>query len=126
MLFKEGSSILTFDFEKFANITASVYPQNGYSLNDALSVFWYYFEQYEQYMGKPHPPIKASQIVRICQDMPYITQTDRGAYIEDVSPDAYRAMIDKHFATKYQRCDYNINHFFSGRIRELRFFETCY
>lgn len=117
---------MTFDFEKFADITASVYPQSVYSLQDALSVFRYYFEQYEKHMGRPHPAIKASQIVRICQDMPYIVQTDRGAYIEDVSPDAYRAMIDKHFATRYRRCDYNINHFFSGRIRELRFYEELY
>lgn len=123
---KKGGFSLTFDFEKFADITASVYPQSVYSLQDALSVFRYYFEQYEKHMGRPHPAIKASQIVRICQDMPYIVQTDRGAYIEDVSPDAYRAMIDKHFATRYRRCDYNINHFFSGKIRELRFFETCY
>lgn len=117
---------MVFDFEKFARITASVYPPSVYTLQDALTVFKYYFEQYEKHMGRPHPNIRVSQIVRICQDIPYITQTDRGAYIEDVSPDAYRAMIDQHFKTEYRHCDYNINHFFSGRIRELRFFETCY
>jgi hypothetical protein len=121
---KKGGFSLTFDFEKFADITASVYPQSVYSLQDALSVFRYYFEQYEKHMGKPHPPIRASQIVRICQDMPYIFPDGEG--IEDVTPDGYYAMIDKHFRTKYRRCDYNINHFFSGRIRELRFFEELY
>lgn len=115
---------MTFDFEKFADITASVYPQSVYSLQDALRVFRYYFEQYEKHMGKPHPPIRASQIVRICQDMPYIFPDGEG--IEDVTPDGYYAMIDKHFRTKYRRCDYNINHFFSGRIRELRFYEELY
>lgn len=44
----------------------------------------------------------------------------------DISPDAYYAMIDQHFATKYKNCDYNINHFFSGKVRELRFYESCY
>lgn len=116
---------MTFDFEKFARITASVYPSSIYTLQDALSVFSYYFEQYEKHMGRPHPPIRASQIVRICQDMPYIDQQSKGGY-EDVSPLDYRTMIDQHFSTKYRRCDYNINHFFSGKIRALRFYETCY
>lgn len=117
---------MTFDFERFATIAASVYPQSVYSLQDALRVFRYYFEQYEKYMGKPHPPIRASQIVRICQDMPYISPESTGSYSEDVPPDGYYAMIDKHFRTKYRHCDYNINHFFSGRIRELRFYEELY
>lgn len=117
---------MIFDFEKFARITASVYPPSVYTLQDALCVFSYYFEQYEKHMGRPHPPIKASQIVRICQDMPYIDQEDKRCYCEDVSPDGYCAMIDRHFATKYRHCDYNINHFFSGRIRELRFYEELY
>ncbi len=117
---------MIFDFEKFARITASVYPPSVYTLQDALTVFKYYFEQYEKHMGRPHPPIRASQIVRICQDMPYIDQEDKRGYCEDVSPDGYCAMIDRHFATKYRHCDYNINHFFSGRIRELRFYEELY
>ena len=44
----------------------------------------------------------------------------------DIDPDCYEDMIDRHFRTRYRNCDYNINHFFSGRIRELRFYETCY
>lgn len=114
---------MNFDFDKFSQITASVYPPSGYSLQDALQVFKYYFEQYEKHTGKIHPPIKASQIVRICQDMPYLTI---GNYYPDVSPEDYKIMIDKHFETKYRVCDYNINHFFSGRIRELRYYEECY
>ena len=60
---------MTFDFEKFSRITASVYPQSIYTLQGALAVFNYYFEQYEKHIGRPHPHIKASQIVRICQDI---------------------------------------------------------
>lgn len=117
---------MLFNFEKFAKVTASVYPQSIYSLQDALHVFGYYFEQYEKHMGKPHPPIRASQIVRICQDMPYINQEDKGGYCEDVSPEDYRVLIDKHFTTKYRHCDYNINHFFSGKIRLMRWLEEFY
>ena len=116
---------MLFDFEKFKDIAASVYPVTPYTLEESLSVFRCYFEQYERHTGRPHPPIRASQIVRICQDMPYIDQQNKGGY-EDVSPLDYHAMIDQHFATKYRRCDYNINHFFSGKIRALRFYEACY
>ena len=124
--FPERRDTLLFNFEKFAKVTASVYPQSVYSLQDSLHVFGYYFEQYEKHIGKPHPPIRASQIVRICQDMPYIDQEDKGGYFEDVAPEDYRVLIDKHFATKYRHCDYNINHFFSGRIRLMRWLEEFY
>ena len=56
---------MLFDFYKFADITASVFPGGPYTLDEALGVFQYYFEQYEAYTGRPHPPICASQIVRI-------------------------------------------------------------
>lgn len=117
---------MLFDFDKFADITASVFPGGPYTLDEALGVFRYYFEQYEARTGRPHPPICASQIVRIVRDMPWIEQADRGSAYADIPPESYPPMIDQHFQTRYRRCDYNINHFFSGRIRELRFYETCY
>lgn len=117
---------MVFDFEKFARITASVYPPSVYTLQDALTVFEYYFEQYEKHMGRPHPFIKASQIVRICQDMPYISRECSGGRYADIEPENYPTLIDKYFATKYRNCDRNINHFFSGRIRELKFYEELY
>lgn len=86
----------------------------------------YYFEQYEAYTGAPHPPIRAIQIDRIICEMPYIDETDKANSTMDIDPDCYEDMIDRHFRTRYRNCDYNINHFFSGRIRELRFYETCY
>ena len=116
---------MQFDFDKFADIAAAAFPDGGYTLPEALAVFRYYFGQYEAYMGGPHPPIRAAQIVRIVQEMPYITETDKGNSMLAIIPECYPAMIDRHFQTRYNRCDYNINHFFSGRIRELRFYETC-
>ena len=73
-----------------------------------------------------HPPIKASQIVRICQDMPYISRECSGGRYADIEPEDYPVLIDKYFATRYRGCDRNINHFFSGRIRELKFYEELY
>ena len=117
---------MIFDFNRFADITASVYPGGAYSLEEALSVFRYYFERYEEHTGRPHPPIRASQIVRICQDMPYINRECNGGRYADIEPEDYPVLIDKYFATKYRNCDRNINHFFSGRIRELKFYEGLY
>lgn len=117
---------MIFDFDKFAKITASVYPVSPYTLEEALSVFRYFFTKYEKSTQRPHPPLKASQIVRIIQDMPYIDHpAQRGAYV-DIKPEDYPELIDQYFKTPFRSCDYRINHFFSGRVRELRFFEKLY
>lgn len=122
-----------FDFQTFSRIAAKVQREEietrrmqyghaiaYYSLNDALSVFHAYFDEYEKRMGRPHPPIRATQIASIMRKMPWIGDD---TYIE---PESYRVLIWKHFQTRYRNCDYNINHFFSGRIRELRFYEELY
>ena len=117
---------MLFDFDKFSMITASVYPQSSpYSLEEALSVFHYYFKKYEDVTGHPHPPIRAAQIKRLCECMPFLGREISGS-IEDIDADCYPVLIDKYFATRYHNCDRNINHFFSGRIRELRFYEELY
>lgn len=114
---------MIFDFKKFSSIATAVFPGGLYSLEESLSVFQYYFQKYEDYFGRPHPPIRTSQIVHIAKEMPWVFKDDRGSFFRDVEPENYFEMIDKHFNTRYRRCDYNINHFFSGRIRELRLLE---
>lgn len=128
---------MLFDFNRFSRIAASVYNENNlYSLSDCLSVFKCYFETYEEFTGRVHPPIRASQIARIMQDMPYMDGELSEELFEeikkiapqwepkpDIEPDLYPLIIRRHFETRYRRCDYNINHFFSGKIRELRIYE---
>lgn len=117
---------MQFDFERFSRIAARVYQQgNPYSLEECLSVFRLYFQEYEDCTGRPHPPIRAEQIARIMQAMPWVFQEDKGSYFRDTEPEDYAYLINLHFKTKYRRCDYNINHFFSGRIRELRAYEDA-
>lgn len=110
---------MQFDFRRFSWSAALAYKEgNPYTLEECLEVFRLYFQTYEEYMGHPHPPIKREQIARIMLVMPAA-----GWYIPDcqeIMPCDYKYVIPLHFKTKYQRCDYNINHFFSGRIRELR------
>lgn len=114
---------MLFDFQCFAKIAASVYTQgNSYSLEECLRIFRLYFQTYEEYMGRPHPPIRREQIAHIMRIMPA-----EGNYTvphQEFIPEEYKYMINLHFKTRYKRCDYNINHFFSGRIRELRRYES--
>lgn len=126
---------MIFDFGEFTRVTEGVYKRLGaedigglYDLDEALSVFYAYFSAFERYMGKPHPPIRAEQIERIIENMPYFDMKvtfDQFAddQIVELLPEDYPALIDKHFATRYRHCDYNINHFFSGRIREMKWYE---
>lgn len=115
---------MQFDFETFAALVPEQIP-GGFTRMEVLKVFRYYFQAYEDAFGKPHPPIRRAQIARIVAAMPYVYDNHgRDMY---VTPGCYPAMIDRHFCTEYCRgCDYNINHFFAGRIRELRLFETCF
>lgn len=127
---------MQFDFDRFSRIAARVYRKdNPYSLDECLEVFRQYFQTYEQYMGHPHPPIRAEQIDRIMQNMPFIERPSPQLLewakkefdytpIPDIDFDIYPLIIQLHFKTKYRRCDYNINHFFSGRIREMRLYEA--
>lgn len=118
---------MNFDFDRFSRIAASVYTsESPYSLEDVLEVFKCYFQQYEVYTGHSHPPLRALQIARIIQDMPWLDDVGKSGTSADIAPDCYPTIIEQHFNTRYRRCDYNINHFFSGKIRELRYYETCY
>lgn len=115
---------MLFDFERFSTSAKLAYRRcNGsaYSLEDVLRVFRYYFETYEMIFDTAHPMISIAQIARIIECMPILHD---GEY--DISPEDYEAIVDQHFVTKYRHCDFNINHFFSGQIRDLRYYETLY
>ena len=84
---------MIFDFEKFSNITSRVFPDGAYTSEEALTVFRYYFQRYEECTGRVHPPIKASQIVRIIRDMPYICEEDKGILRRDTAQTRLRAVF---------------------------------
>lgn len=115
---------MTFDFDKFQQIAEKVYPGGPYTFAESMAVFRYFFAGYEAFTGEPHPPISAAQIARICGLMPFWDQTPAGVSVFE--PEDYPPMIDRYFATPFRNCDYRINHFFSGKIRELRFYEVVY
>ena len=113
---------MKFDFETFEEMAASVYQEeNLYTLEEYLQVFRWYFQTYEQHTGRPHPFISREQIARIMLTMP--TDGAPRALGETIYYRMYRFLIPMHFHTKYRRCDYNINHFFSGKVRLYRMYE---
>jgi hypothetical protein len=98
----------------------------AYSLDDVLLVFRHYFQRYEETFKAVHPNIRLAQIERLIIAMPYIDGDEKSGAGGYITVDEYTAMIDAHFKTQYRSCDYNINHFFSGDIRLLRYYETAY
>lgn len=107
------------DTEHYIRLAYNKSSSHDFSLNEVIDVFDYYFKVYTKVFLKIHPHLKLKQIERIIKEMPYID----GILAES---NWYFDLIDQHFKTDYGRCDYNINHFFSGRIRELRFYEVFY
>lgn len=45
---------------------------------------------------------------------------------DDMVPETYAKLIEQHFKTQYDNCDYNICHFMTEGIRNNRYYETCY
>ena len=116
---------MQFDFGRFSRIAATAYPVGcQYTVGECLEVFRCYFQTYEDCIGRPHPPIRREQIRRIMEEMPCTVMEDRGGSLEPLAPEDYLDLIDLHFKTRYRNCDYNINHFFSGRIREMRLYDV--
>ncbi len=116
------------DFDRFTTAVKLAYRRCGgsaYSLEDVLHVFRYYFDTYEMIMETAHPMINVIQAASIIEKMPYLMVEDGyKSDMEDLRPEDYEELIDQHFATRYKRCDYNINHFFSGDVRYYRSLEV--
>ena len=118
-----------FNFQIFSRLTERAYKSAGiteYSLDEVLAVFRHYFKRYEETFKEVQPNIRLAQIERLIKSMPYIDGDGKSGAGGDISVDEYRAMIDVHFKTQYRSCDYNVNHFFSGDIRLLRYYEAIY
>lgn len=118
---------MLFEYERFYSRAVLAYRRVDdckYTFEQVMWVFEYYFKTFESECGYAHPMISIPQICRIIDTMPAIQEN--GVDMVDVEPEEYSVLIDQHFVTEYRNCDYNINHFFSGNIRALRYYEVLY
>ena len=113
---------MLFDFDTFERCAKLAHRESrtGYSFTEAIDVFRCYFETYEFLFDTAHPAISRQQIKSIIEKMSYCGHEHDHL---EISPDMYPALIRRHFETRYRNCDFNINHFFSGRIRLMRFWD---
>lgn len=128
-LFSHFEERIILDYELFTPIVRRQWVQifndsNGhfpFTVDECMYVFRYFFDTYHRVKGEDHPPLKAGYIRSIMEKMPYIeTSFDE---IVELTTDDYRAMIESYFKTFFANCDYRISHFFSGHIREMRYYE---
>lgn len=80
----------------------------------------YYLERYEEYTGEGHPALKVRQWQTVINNILALDEP------EQIGLEEIEIIIDKHFVTEYENCDYNILHFVSGDIIKHRFYEECY
>lgn len=91
-------------------------------VNDIVEIIIYYFKAYHSSFGIYHPRVKQTVMRKVVLNIHY----PDSEIVDGADVDDYKEMIDKHFETRYDNCDYHISHFFTGRITENRFYETCY
>ena len=96
----------------------------SYSLKDTIEVFELFFAAYEHFTEEKHPVINVGQIKDIIENMPFVCVGNCEDNTLDISVEDYKLMIPAYFMTNYKNCDYHINHFFSGKIRELKYYES--
>lgn len=92
-------------------------------LEDIIPAVEYYMATYKAYTGKKHPNLKESQWLNVTNKILYV----KGEYNHEKYMELYELekIVDKHFVTEYENCDWNINHFVHGDIIKNRFYEEC-
>lgn len=116
------------DYDIFDKLVSRVYheEEDPWTLEEYIWVFHKFFDTYRKTFSELHPHISQRQIRAIMDKMPYLTCESRYNTEEDLAPEDYGPMIDRYFDMDWENCDYRINHFFSGQIREMRFYEVLY
>ena len=122
---------MNYDFSPIQKELTELYAcgfPSPYTIQETAAVFQLYLELFEASTGGVHPPIGKTQVRRIAAKMPYF----EGSTISenrpaDILPEEYPLLIAQHFKTQYHPgCDYRAFHFFSGRVRWLRWCEVCF
>jgi len=118
--------LIMFSFEYFKLLLIKAYKETGSSMSyeEVEEIFKYYFDTFEELFGRPHKNIKLKTIENIIEKLPFCEHSSGSCF--DLEVKEYKVLIDQHFKTQYDNCDYSISHFMSGDIRANRFYETGY
>lgn len=90
---------------------------DSHDIENAMCVVKYYLESFKNVFMENHPFISQSSMNGV------IERFFDGSDIVECDPEVYFELIDKHFSTVYENCDYNICHFMTDGIRQNRAYE---
>ncbi|WP_060667128.1 hypothetical protein [Bacillus sp. CHD6a] len=90
-----------------------------------IEVIEHYLSLYRDCMNEEHPNLKAEQWGYVVDRLYYVTNPDYDIDF-DLDESAVMDMMEKHFQTEYENCDYNILHFMSDGVRVKRMYEVAY
>lgn len=102
------------------------YSKHAFTSDDKKEIVKYYMCTYENYMGKPHPKLNPSQWQRVDEGLDGCIDRDNDNEFTDMAVYEWKAIIDQHFNTEYENCDYNILHFISEGVKLRRMYEVAY
>ena len=88
-----------------------------------IDIIEYYYQSYINTFHEEHPRLSKKSMDSVVSAIQCGTDLMRD---DRLDVDMYRDMIDKHFQTQYQNCDYSICHFMTEGICNNRFHESCY
>lgn len=86
-----------------------------------IEIIEYYYFVYMNTFNEEHPRLSKKAMDSVVEAIYFGTDL-----VNEIDIGVYHDMIDKHFQTQYENCDYSICHFMTEGIRNNRFFETSY
>lgn len=102
-------------------IIKSCHKQGIDDCSDFVEIITFYYEAYMRTFHKEHPRLSTKAMDDVVSAICCGSEM-----VEDIHPETYKAMIERHFQTEYSDTDYNICHFMTEGIRNNRFYEACY
>ena len=105
--------------EKVSPLLFHQFVLNRQPRPEAVEVVTYYLDYYYDVYGFEHPRLKDEQWQRVVNSLFSVDEYD-------LSETDLKDMIEQHFTTEYDNCDYNILHFISDGVMLNRMYEVAY
>lgn len=112
------------NFARQRELAYSVYPEGlPYSFDECMEILGCFFNAYEYYRGEEHPMLRREQLRQVMENLPSVEVKGSGL-CPDIPFEGYPDLIEAYFHKRYKACDYRINHFLRGRVREILMYEN--